>query len=84
MFNPNQAFLLAEKWKSATRAFTLGVKATLEKNLFNLPQLTNKCSTLWACMGPKAGKRIPLNLGGQFATLGTKVPAFINILTSMF
>jgi hypothetical protein len=33
---------------------------------------------------PKAGKRIPFNSGGQFATLGAKVPAFINILTSMF
>jgi hypothetical protein len=35
---------------------------------------------------PKAGKkkRIPSNLGGQFATLGTNVAAFINIVTSMF
>jgi hypothetical protein len=29
-------------------------------------------------------KRIPSNLGGQFATLGTNVAAFINIVTSMF
>jgi hypothetical protein len=29
-------------------------------------------------------KKIPSNLGGQFATLGANVPAFINILTSMF
>jgi hypothetical protein len=29
-------------------------------------------------------KRIPLNLGSQFATLRINVPAFINILTSMF
>jgi len=34
--------------------------------------------------GPKARKRIPSNLGGQFATLGANVPAFNNILTSMF
>jgi hypothetical protein len=54
------------------------------KKLFNLPQVTNKRWTLWPCIGPKAGKRIPSNLGGQFATLGTNVPAFINILTSMF
>jgi len=32
----------------------------------------------------KAGKRIPSNLGSQFATLGANVPAFINILASMF
>jgi hypothetical protein len=25
---------------------------------------------VWACIGPKAEKRIPLNLGSQFATLG--------------
>jgi hypothetical protein len=30
---------------------------------------------------PKVAKRIPLNLGGQFATLGAIVQAFINILT---
>jgi len=31
------------------------------------------------CMGPKAGKRIPSNLGSQFATLGANVPAFIDL-----
>jgi len=73
-----------QKLKSDPRAFTLGIKAKLEKNLFNLPQVTNKCRTLWPCIGPKAGKWIPLNLGGQFATLGSDVSAFINILTPMF
>jgi hypothetical protein len=29
-------------------------------------------------------KRMPSNLGGQFATLGANVSAFINIMTSMF
>jgi hypothetical protein len=29
-------------------------------------------------------KRIPPNLGSQFATLEANVPAFINIWTSMF
>jgi hypothetical protein len=47
--------------------------------------VTNKCGTLWPCIGPKADeKRIPSNLGSQFATLEANVPAFINILTSMF
>jgi hypothetical protein len=40
--------------------------------------------SLQPCIGPKAEKMIPSNLGGQFATLGANVPAFINILTSMF
>jgi len=32
---------------------------------------------LWPCIGPKAEKRIPSNLGSQFVvTLGTNVPAF--------
>jgi hypothetical protein len=46
MFNPNQAFLLVQKLKSAPKAFTLGVKAELEKNLFNLPKL--------GILGPKS------------------------------
>jgi len=29
-------------------------------------------------------RRIPMNLGSQFANLGANVPAFINILMSMF
>ncbi len=47
-----------------------GVKAEIENNLFNLPQVTNKCSTLWPCIGPKTEKKILWNLGSQFATLG--------------
>jgi hypothetical protein len=39
------------------------------KKLFNLPQVTNKCWTLWPCFGPKAEKRISSNLGGQFTPL---------------
>ncbi len=54
------------------------------KNLFNLPKVTNKCWTLWPCIRPKAGKRIPSNLGGWFATLGGNVSAFIYTLKSMF
>jgi hypothetical protein len=39
---------------------------------------------LWPCIDPKAEKRIPLNLGSQFATLLANVPTFINILAPMF
>ncbi len=42
------------------------------KNLFNLRQVTNKCWTLPPWYGPKAEKRIPYNLGSQFATLGVQ------------
>jgi hypothetical protein len=54
------------------------------KKKFNLPQVTSKCWTLWPCIGPKAEKRRPPNLGGQFATLEANVPTFINIMSSMF
>jgi hypothetical protein len=39
MFDPNPAFLLVQKLKSAHRGFTLGVKAEMKKIKFNLPQL---------------------------------------------
>ncbi len=61
------------------KGFTLGVKAEIEKKKFNLPQVTNKCWTLWPCIGPKAEQRIPWNLGSQFAALGANVPAFIGL-----
>jgi hypothetical protein len=47
---------------------------------FNLPQASDKCWTLWPCHGPKAEKKDT----NEFATLGSNIPSFINILTSMF
>jgi hypothetical protein len=46
MVNPDPAFLLVQKLKSAPGALLLGVKAEREKELLNLPQVTNKCRTL--------------------------------------
>jgi hypothetical protein len=79
MFNPNPAFLLVQKLKSAPKDFTLGVKAEIV-----CPKLLINADHYGLCICPKAEKRILSNLRGQFATLGTNVPAFINILTSMF
>jgi hypothetical protein len=39
MFNPNPAFLLVQKLKSAPKGFTLGVKAEIEKNFSICPKL---------------------------------------------
>jgi len=64
--------------------FTPVVNADIEKKLFNLAQVTDKCWSLWPCIGPKAGKRISSNLGGQSAILGVSVPAFTNNLPSKF
>jgi hypothetical protein len=86
MFSPNQAkFLMVKKLKSTPMAFTLGGKAELEKIFSICPKLlTNKCSTLWPCIGPpRLEKGLPSTLGGTFATLGAKVSASIHILMSM-
>jgi hypothetical protein len=43
------------KVEVSTKGFTQGVKAEIEKIFFNLlAHVTNKCSTLWPCIGPKA------------------------------
>jgi len=84
MLNPNQAFLLVEKLKFAPPGFTLGVKGRNRKNIFNLPQLLVNAELSDLVLALRVKKRIPSNLGSQFATLGVNVPAFINILTSMF
>jgi hypothetical protein len=83
MLNPNQAFLLVQKLKSAPMGFTLRVKAELEKSFsICLKLLINAQSTLWALLiGPKAGKSVPSNLRGQFATLGANVSAFYLLIS---
>jgi hypothetical protein len=72
MFNPNPTFLLVQKLKSAhfalCKAFTLGVKADIEKNFSICPKLVINAEHYGLSIGPKAEKRIPSNLGGQFAT----------------
>ncbi len=79
---PESSIPIDAKVEINPKGFTLGVKAELKKIFSICPKLL--INTLWPCIGPKAGKRIALNLGGQFETLGANVAAFINILTSMF
>jgi hypothetical protein len=50
----------------------LGVNAELGKIFSISPKLLINAELLWPCIGPKAGKRILSNLGGQFETLGVK------------
>jgi hypothetical protein len=86
MFNPNQAFLLVQKLKSAPKGLflTLGVKAEIEKKSFQSApsKLVINAEFLWPCIGPQAEKkeRLPTNLGSQFATLGANVLAFSSTL----
>jgi hypothetical protein len=80
---PKSSIPIGAKVEISPKGFTLGVKAELEKNLFNLPKVTHNAELYGLVLGPRLEKRIPSNLGGQFATLGTNVSAFVNILTSM-
>jgi len=84
MFNPNPAFLSVQKLKSAPKGFTLGIKAEIEKNFSICPKLLINAERYGLVLAPRLKKRIPSNLGGQFATLGANVAAFIDILPSMF
>jgi hypothetical protein len=79
MFNPNQAFLLVQKLKSAPRAFTLGAKAEIEKIFSICPKLLINAKLYGLFIGPKAKKSIPWNLGSQVATLG---PMFQHLVIS--
>jgi hypothetical protein len=50
------------------KGFTLGVKVEREKNFSICPKLLINAELYGLVLVPKAGKKIPSNLGGQFAT----------------
>jgi hypothetical protein len=54
MFDSNQAFLLVQKLKSASRALHLRLKAEIEKFFSIYPKLLIDAELLWPCIGPKA------------------------------
>jgi hypothetical protein len=58
--------------KSAPKAFTLGVKAELEKIFSICPKLLIMLNFYGLVLAPRLKKRIPSKLGGQFATLGNQ------------
>jgi hypothetical protein len=61
MLNPNQAFLLVQKLKSAPRAlFTLGLKAELEKIFSICPKLLINAELYGLVLAPRLG----LDIGG--------------------
>jgi hypothetical protein len=61
--------------------FTLGVEAELEKVFSICPKLLINAEVYGLVLAPRLKKGASLNLGGQFATLGANVSAFVNILT---
>jgi hypothetical protein len=56
MFNPNQAFLLVQKVKSAPKGFTLGVKAELEKIFSICPKLLLNAKLYGLVLAPRLEK----------------------------
>jgi hypothetical protein len=56
MFNPNPAFPLVQKLKSAPRAFTLGVKDEIEKNFSICPKLLINAELYGLVLAPRLKK----------------------------
>jgi hypothetical protein len=62
---PKSSIPIGAKVEISPNGFTLGVKGELEKIFLICPKLLINAELY----SPKAGKRIPLNLGGQFCNL---------------
>jgi hypothetical protein len=75
---------IGEKVEIRPKGFKLGVTADIEKIFSICPRLLISSVHYGLVLAPRPQKRIPSNLGGQFPTLGANIPAFINILMSMF
>ncbi len=55
---PKSSIPIGAKVEISAKGFTRGfTQVEIEKNLFNLPHIINKCWTLWPCIGPKAEKK---------------------------
>ncbi len=57
-----------KSWNQPHWLYTRSCSAEIGKHLFNMPQVTNKCWTLWPRIDPNAKRRIASNLVSQFAT----------------
>jgi len=63
MFNPNPAFLLVQKLKSAPKGFTLGVKADIEKNFSICPRLVINAEHYGLVWAPMEKKKDTIKFG---------------------
>jgi hypothetical protein len=81
---PKSSIPIGAKVEISPKGFTLGVKAETEKNFSICPKLLINAEFYGLVLGPRLKKGYHQILGGQFATLGANVPAFINILTLIF
>jgi hypothetical protein len=65
---PKSSILIGAKVEISPKGFTLGVKAELEKKFPICPKFLINAELYGLVFGLKDEKRIPSNLGGQFAT----------------
>ncbi len=75
---------IGAKVEITPKGLTLEVKAEMEKIFSICPRLLINAEHYGLSLAPRLKKRIPLNLGSQFATLGANVSSLINVMTSMF
>jgi len=74
-----------QKLKAVPRAFTLGIKAEIEKIFSICPKLLINAELYGIVISPRQKKKGYQQIWeANLETLGPNVPAFINILTSMF
>ncbi len=71
---PKSSIPIGGKVEIGPKGCTLGVKSELEKIFSICPKLIINAELYGLVLAPSLGKRIPSNLGGQFATLGATVP----------
>jgi hypothetical protein len=83
-FQLKSSIPISAKVEISPKGLTLEVKAEMEKIFSICPKLLINAEHYGLSLAPRLKKRIPLNLGSQFATLGANVSTFINIMTSMF
>jgi hypothetical protein len=77
---------IVAKVEISPKGFTLGVKAKTQKNIFNLPQVTSKCWTLWPCIGPKGEKTSTIKFGKPICNPWgrTKGPKMLEVGSKFF
>jgi hypothetical protein len=69
---------------SAPKGFTLGVKADIEKNSSICPKLAINAEHYDLVFSPRQKKGYHQIWEANLQSLGTNVPALINIMSSMF
>jgi hypothetical protein len=77
MFNPSPVFLLVQKVEIGPKGFTLGVKAEIEKKLFNLPQVLINAELYGLVLAPRLEKGYHQIWEANLQPLG---PMFQNLL----